>query len=652
METESPRLRLSILGLVAVSLFGALFARLWYLQVMAAPELQVAAQANAVRVVAEEAPRGRILDAKGEVIVDNRTSLVVTVKRQDLPPAGPDREGLLLRLAETLTDFGVPTKVSALEHRIADPQFDQLQPVPVAIDVPEELFIYLAERADEFPSVDVRRESVRWYRQGSTAAHLLGYVGPISEAEYEALKGDDKPKPYQPDSQVGKGGVEYTFEAELRGTPGIRTIEVDAKNRPIRTVSYTPPVPGNDIQLTIDLSIQRSAEQSLAEQLGEVRGRRDGEHRLNAPAGASVVLDPRDGSVLALASFPTYNPEEFVNGISSTRYAQLRDAPDTPLLDRTIQGLYAPGSTFKPVTAHAAMTRGMIDARTSYNDQGVYRLSTTSFRNSGGANGPTNVEKSLRVSSNVFYAWLGDRFYSESATFGDGIQDSARQFGFGSPTGIQLLGERGGVIPNAAYKEELYNSLPPEQQANGDPRWYPGDNVNVAVGQGDVLVSPLQLASAYSAIANSGTVYQPRIVSRVLRYKSDPNDPASTVRVVEPVVKSQFPFPPEVRDPIVAGLVGATSGTGGTATSTFRGFDQTFFRIAGKTGTAEVNGKANTSVFAAFAPVDAPRFVAVAVLEESGYGAQAAAPAVRRIFEPLAGFSVTDADDIQAGTSD
>jgi penicillin-binding protein 2 len=367
MDNDSPRLRMSILGVVVVSLFGALFARLWYLQVMAAPEYQVEARENRVRVVAEEGPRGRILDAKGRVIVDNRTSLVVTVNPRELEEVD-DRDGLVLRLAETLTRFGVPTKVATIERTLADRQYDPLQPVPVAIDVPEELELYLAERAEEFPSVTVRRESVRSYPHGQAAAHLLGYVGRISREELEAKQGTkDAPrpiaKPYQPDSDIGKSGVEQTYEDELRGVPGRRVVEIDARNRPVRTVEYTPPRPGNDIQLTVDLDLQLMAERALAEQLAAIRGgrTRDGK-KVQAPAGSIVVLDPRNGAVLAMASYPTYDPAEFVNGISEARYRALTGGAeaDNPLINRAIQGLYAPGSTFKPITAYAALASGMI----------------------------------------------------------------------------------------------------------------------------------------------------------------------------------------------------------------------------------------------------------------------------------------------------
>lgn len=645
---ESSRLRLRILGIVALSLFGALFARLWYLQVMVAPEYKVEAQANRVRTVADEAPRGRILDAKGRVIVDNRTSRVVTVDPVELKSV-EDRDGLLLRLAETLTSFGVPTKVATIERRLGDTQFSPVQPIPVAIDVPEELQLYLAERADEFPAVDVQRQSVRSYPEGTTAAHLLGYVGRISAEEYEQRKGADKPKPYQPDSPIGKGGVEQAYEDELRGTPGVRLIEVDANNKPIRTIEQTPPEPGNDIMLSIDLDVQKLAEQALREQLDSLRGRRQGNNPvMKAPAGSVVVLDPQTGAVIAMASYPTYDPEEFVNGISSARYAQLTGGAesDNPLINRAIQGQYAPGSTFKPITAYAAMAHGLITADTYYNDRGSYDAGDRVF-GSPGAKGSVNVPQSLTVSSDVYYYWVGHNFYRQRDVLGNAMQDTARAFGLGSETGIPIAGEQPGLIIDPETKLRLH-----EQNPEGFPYadWFPGDDIQGAIGQNIVLVTPLQLANAYATLANGGTVYQPNVVAKVLKPNSDPNDPASVVRVIEPVATSQIPMAPEVRDPIVQGLVGVTSARGGTATGTFAGFDQSQFRVAGKTGTAEVTGKADTSLFAGFAPAGAPQYAFAAVLEESGFGANAAAPVIRRILELVSGQAVSEAREIGTGS--
>jgi penicillin-binding protein 2 len=649
MDNESPRLRLSILGILALSLFGALFARLWYLQVMAAPEYKVEAQANRVRTVTEEAPRGRILDVKGRVIVDNRTSRVVTVDPVDLKEV-PERDALLLKLAETLTSFGVPTKVSSLERRLADTQFNPVQPIPVALDVPEELQLYLAERSEEFPSVEVTRESVRDYPEGATAAHLLGYVSRISEAEYEERQGTDRPKPYQPDSPIGKGGVEQAYEDDLRGKPGVRLIEVDANNRPIRTVEYTPPEPGSDVMLSVDLDVQRMAELALREQLESVRGRRQGSNGpvKKAPAGSVVILNPQTGGVVAMASYPTYDPVEFVNGISSARYAQLTGGAevDNPLINRAIQGQYAPGSTFKPITAYAAMANGLITANTYYTDRGTYDAGDRVFT-SPGAQGSVNVPQSLTVSSDVYYYWVGHNFYRQRGALGNAMQDTARAFGLGSSSGIPIAGEQPGLIIDPETKQRLH-----EQNPEGFPYsdWFPGDDIQGAIGQNIVLVTPLQLANAYATFANGGTVHQPNVVWKVLAPNSDPNDPASVTRVVEPVVKAQVPMAPEVLGPIVDGLIGVTNGRGGTATGTFAGFDQSGFRLAAKTGTAEVAGKADTSVFAGFAPVGAPQYAFTAILEESGFGSDAAAPVIRRILELITGQSVTDAGAIASGS--
>ncbi len=657
MDNESPRLRLSILGIVVVSLFGALFARLWYLQVMAAPDYAVEAQANRVRTISEEAPRGRILDASGDVIVDNRTSLVVTVNPRELESV-ENSDAMLLTLAETLTRFGAPTKVAAIERRLVDLQYNPLQPVPVAIDVPEELYLYLSERADEFPAVDVTRESVRAYPQGAVAAHVLGYVGRISETEIEEKQGTTADpraiaKPYQPNSNIGKNGVERTYEDELRGQPGLKTVEVDAQNRVVRTIDEQQPVPGNDIQLTVELDVQNLAEQALTEKLESLQGgrTRDGKLR-NAPAGAVVVLDPRNGGVVAMASAPTYDPEEWVNGISSTRYAQLTGGAESanPFINRAIQGQYAPGSTFKPITAYAAMTNGLIDETSTYNDTGSYDAGDRVF-GSPNAAGSVRLWQSLAVSSDVFYYWLGHRFYRESDQHGElAMQEAAQAFGLGSRSGIPLVDERPGNIPTPEWKRGIWESLPPEEQELGDPTWYPGDNINMSVGQGDVLVTPLQLANVYATIANGGTVYQPQVVKQILVPGGDPNDPADVVRVVEPVVKNQVDLPPEVRDPIVEGLRAVTTYSRGTATAPFSGFDQTAFPIASKTGTAEVNDKADSAWFATFAPADNPQYAMAAILEEAGFGAEAAAPVVRRILELVSGQSLTDLADIAGGS--
>jgi penicillin-binding protein 2 len=654
MDHEAPRLRLSILGIVAFSLFSVMFARLWYLQIMATDQGEIEAANNRVRVIREEAPRGRILDARGRVLVDNRTSLVVAVDPHGLAAlAEAQRADLLLRLATELTRSGAPTKVAALERRLADPQYSPLQPVPVAIDVPDDLMIFLAERADDFPAVRVQRQTVRRYPEASLAAHVVGYVGRISEPElaaHSAVKaGGAQPlKPYEPDSTIGKTGIERSFEDDLRGIPGQRVVEVDRNGAVVRELEGQRqlPEPGNDVQLSIDLDVQRSTEQSLQHNLEELRGSTT-DQMVAAKAGSAVVLDPRTGNVVAMASYPTYDPTEFVNGISSDRYQQLVGGPGSanPLTNRAVAGLYAPGSTFKLITAYAGLSDGIVRPDETVNDNGVYVVGNRPFRNAKNeVHGPVNLSRAITVSSDVYFYRLGDIFWKDhdQPGVGDGIQDAARAFGFGAPTGVQLLDEAKGLVPDPVWKQQTFDALPEDQKRNGDGRWYGGDSANLAIGQGDMLATPLQLANSYATFAAHGVRHRPSLVLRVLHPHGDPEDPAAVVRTIDPQVVSQVPIPPEHFDALRQGLGGVTSDPKGTATVAFAGFDQSNWPVMGKTGTAEVATKADTSLFVGIGPADAPQFVAAVVLEESGFGADVAAPVVRTIFDRVSGQSRED----------
>ncbi len=650
MDTASPRLRMSVIGVVVIGCFVALFARLWYLQVMEAPQLEVQATQNRTRTVAVEAPRGRILDRNGVVIVDNRTSLVVTIdRRAHNKLKAADRDALVSKLAATLTDFSTPTKTDAIQKRLADLQYDDLQPVPVATDVSQDLMVYLAEHADEFPNVGVERESVRDYKvkdaEGAVVGgNILGYVGRITKEKLDAAEPGTDPdgvvKEYQPDSTIGLAGIEAAYEKDLRGTPGTEVLEIDAKNRPVGRQSYQKPQPGSDIQLNIDINVQMKAEEALREQLNVVRGgsQRDklGVRRKNAPAGASVVTDPNTGAVIALATYPNYNPEEFVNGISQERYAQLSDTDGvTALLDRSISGQYAPGSTFKLVTATAALDNGKVSAGETINDTGVFEVGGQEF-GSTGKNGFIKMAPALTKSSDVYFYTLG--FRMDGTTM---IQDTAAAFGFDAPTGIDLPNEYAGFVFTPDEKKALHEKYP--KAYPDDTSWYTGDSVQLAIGQNVVAVTPVQLAGAYSALANGGTVYQPHVAARVMRPSTTPRpldaDPTDVVRVIDPVVRSTVPLPDSSRDPIVEGLSQVTRT--GTAASAFSGFNQSNFAIVGKTGTAQVNGKADTSLFASYAPAGAPRYTVVAVLEEAGFGSEGAAPVAKHLYELLDGQNQT-----------
>lgn len=642
MSSSSP-LRLSVFGVVTLSLFAALFARLWYLQVLDSTTFVEAAERNQVQVLYDEAPRGRILDRNGEVLVDNRRSQAITVNRSELTRL-PEAEQAAVRAR-----LGALLNVTPeeLARRIDDVRYSQYKPVPVAEDVPEDLFVYVKEHQEDFPAVEATIVSRRAYHPQfpQLAAHVLGYVGEINDEELANRKQDG----YRLGDTIGKGGVERIYEADLRGEPGIVKLQVNSAGE----VSGEPlaakaPVPGNDVQLTLDLRLQVLAEESLAQALDAARQSVDRIDRkpFVAPAGSVVVLDPRDGAVLAMASYPTYSPGDFVNGINPDVYRSLTDkASYYPLTNRAVSGLYAPGSTFKLVTAVAAAQRGLIDGRTTIVDRGTFtvpncRGEKCTFKNAGSrAWGRVNLARSLTVSSDVFYYELGARFWTERSRLGNGIQDAAREFGFGAKSGIELPGDRAGTIPDAEQRKEQFDRYPGKFM---ERNWYTGDNVNMSIGQGDVLVTPLQLANAYATFANGGTRFAPRVADRVLT--ADPTP--AIVRRIEPEAIGKVELPEGLRGPILDGLRGVIAREEGTAYYAFSGFPPAM-PVAGKTGTAQVRGKQDSALFAAFAPVDDPQYAVAVILEESGFGGTAAAPVARRILEGAVG---APTGPIQLGT--
>ena len=643
MNPENPRVRLSVLGVVIVSLFAALFARLWYLQVLASQQFQRTATLNSQREVLEEAPRGRILDRNGVVLVDNAVSTVVTIDRSKLPAANkspavqladPTRVDLLDRLAAEITHYTFkPVDRTFLEKRIADVRYSPYTPVPVAENVPKELELFLDEHHDEFgPAVAVTTSTVRTYPYGRLASHVLGYVGSITPDELTAHEQD--PKTYRLGDEIGREGVERTYEADLRGFPGKKVLEVDANGNTVGVLSSTPPVPGNDVKLTIDATVQAITEQSLKEELANAHNRQNSDRSYNpAPAGASVVLDATNGQVVAMASFPDYDPRDFVNGISSEKWDLYNNDPNVPLNNRALYGLYAPGSTFKLLTSYAALKSGLISGDTTINDRGSYTIpeckGQCTFKNAENAvHGLVDLPRALTVSSDVYFYQLGAQFDQQRGALGDPIEEATTAFGFGQETGIPLPGEQVGFVPTKDHAKARHEANPTAFPKND---WFVGDNLNLAIGQGDTVVTPLQLADAYGAFANGGTLYSPNIASAILA----PGGTNQVVRTIEPRTLRTIDMPPEVRDPIFAGLVGVTQQKDGTAYGSFQGFPAGW-TVAGKTGTAQVTGKTDTALFAGFGPAESPKYVAVAVLEESGFGARAAAPVVRAIFEPLA----------------
>lgn len=644
MDRRISAKRLSLIAVVAVSVMATLVIRLWYLQVMASPSFELAASGNRLRTLHVEAPRGRILDASGRVLVDRRESLVVTVDRAAARALATDRlDAVFAELAAELTRAGFKTRVVDLRARMADARYSDLEPVPVAEDIDAQLWTVLAER--DLPAIEVERRWVRHYPHGPVAAHVVGYVGTANQEELDRAAEADKP--YQPGDEIGKAGVEAGMEAVLRGTPEVRQVEVNAAGDVVGTVAVLQEGrPGDDVVLTLDLDAQTVAEDQLRRQLEAARERpaRGTNPPSEAPAGSLVVVDPGGGGVVAAASYPSFDPRELVFGMSQDQADRLFRSPDRPFLNRATAGEYPAASTFKPFVALAALDAGIIDEQTIINDPGRYQISgcrSTAtagcvFRNAGEtAYGAVDLRDSLVVSSDVYYYRIGDLFWSEGDRYGrTGIQDLAGAFGLGEALGTDLPSQASGYLPTPDRKAERHEANP---EAFPEGTWRTGDNVNLAIGQGDLLVTPLQLANAYATLANGGTVYAPHLVSEIRDGRT-----GEVLQRTEPRVVRQLDLEPShlraVRSALLEVPVAAADQRG-TAATAFRDFPLDRFPVAGKTGTAQVDGRADNSMFAAFGPWPQPRYAVAAVLEAAGFGGDAAAPAVRHLFEALGGFA-------------
>jgi penicillin-binding protein 2 len=618
-EQPSPQVRLTILIVVVACLFAALIARLWFLQVIDAPRAQAAAADNGIRLIYTQAPRGLILDRNGNVLVGNVSEPVIEVSQQ-IAAQNPQMLG---RLAPLLG-----MTVPQLKQAINNLQYSPYAPVPVLPDATPQQILYIQENQGLFPGVEATSMTVRTYSpMGKAAANIVGYVGQISQNELKRLKS----KGYQPGDQVGLAGVEAEYESVLRGTPGIEKVQVDSKGDVLTTLSTTQPVPGADLRLTIDGRIQMAAERALEQGMLSARHTYDrvtGRY-FQAPAASAVVLDPRTDQILALATNPTYDPSEFVGGISEANYSALLHNPSDPLLDRTIQGQYAPGSTFKLVTATAGLQNGLITPGSFFHDTGSIMVGNFPAHNDNGqAYGWINLSQAITVSSDNFFNTIGINLWYERNRVGDSaLQKVANDYGLGTQTGIALPNEAPGKIPTpASYIRD--HQLDPSVFVQS--QWYPGNSDQTAIGQDEVLVTPLQLANAYAAFANGGSLLVPQIAM-------DTETPKGKVlQVFHSKQIRKIDLNPDWRAAMLAGFQGVVSNPHGTAYGDFAGTTLAGMDIAGKTGTAQVNKpRQATSVFTSFAPASDPRFVVDAFVEDAGYGASVAAPVVREIYDAL-----------------
>ncbi len=629
----SAHLRLTVVGVVVLSLFAALMSRAIYLQAMDSGAFQVQARENRVRVVYTPAPRGRIIDRTDQVLVDNRVSNVITLSRDSASKKVIGKQ-VINRLAALLR-----MDAATIRARATDQRYSPYTPIPIIDEAPEEAIVYVREHQEDFPGVEASRLAERAYPHGTLAAHLLGYVGKANQKELDERRKSGLK--YQPGDEIGKYGVELAYEPWLRGSPGETRLEVDSRNHVVRTLFHRDPIPGHDVRLTIDLKVQLAAENALNRALDAARRTYDPDTKKNfvAPSGAAVVVDPRDGSVRAMASAPTFDPASFVGGISRAQYAELtKPEAHNPLNNNAISGQYAPGSTFKLATAVAAVKSGLLDPRTSINDTGRYVVRPCTdrcvFRNANEEpHGQVNLAKALTVSSDVFFYGLGHQFWVQRNTYQDAIQIEARLLGMGQKTGINLLGELGGRVPDPASRRELHNANP---KAFPNGNWFAGDNINLAIGQGEVVATPIQLAQMYGAFAKAGKRFVPRIASEALTSTRNGREIAAVFTPRE-VNTAGGELPESVVSPILAGLRGVVSDESGTAFNAFNGFPSGTFPIAGKTGTAQVRTKQDTALFTAVGPTYDPQWSVAVVLEEAGFGGSIAAPVARHIFDAIIG---------------
>lgn len=654
-DRRSRRLRLAILGAVSMCLFVPLVARLWYLQVIKETAFIERVVDNTTETIIERAPRGRIIDVNGRILVDNRQSIVVTIDKEEMSTVKTSNlDQLFFDLAREISLSGKLTKVALIEEAYESERYGPFAEVPVVQDISKELQVYLAEFSYKWPGVGTTVVTVRDYPYGTLAAHILGYVGNLSESEISQVA--NAVKPYLANDEIGKAGIELFYENALRGTPGRKTVVVDRFNNILDTTEEVPARAGSDVQLTIDIDLQAMAEKFLEEGLDIARQQptkfeEEGVVIYRAPAGAMVVMNPRNGTVLAMASFPTYDPGLFVSGISQDEFDKLTDPGNNlPLLNRAIQGTYPPGSTFKPFTAYAALDTGLIGSRgilgvnSLYVDTGTFTIptcegGTCEFQNAGALpNGEVDLRLALTYSSDVYFYNLATHFDILPGFDLESPQVTARYFGFGVPSGVTLSNENGGRIPTPDSRREAYRQNP---EAFLTDQWLTGDTLNTSIGQGDVLATPLQIVNAYAALVNGGTLYAPNIGLRSLNPITGETEVEFAARITR-----ELYLPDAYTQPIFDGLAGVTTwrrsdnGQVGTAYSAFLNFPHEDWPISGKTGTSEKQSIgeliADYGIFVGWGPNPDPEYIAVVVLEEAGFGGAVAAPVVRRYLEKIA----------------
>jgi penicillin-binding protein 2 len=595
--TNRLNLRIAIIGAVIVVAIATILLRLWSLQVLDGERYRALARDHGILDVRVHPPRGEILDRNGKVLVGNHTVMSLQLRPSDLPRDHEVRREELARLGRLL---GLSQR--AIRQRVREsPQYAGY-PVVLRQGLDRRLLFYLLEHKDRFPGVSVERTYVRSYKDGSLAAHLLGIVGQVSPRQLK----QPRYRGVRPGDVVGQAGIEYTYDRFLRGTAGSRRIQVDALGRPRGQLGSLPARAGANLRLTLDTGLQETAEAAL---------------RDKGLPGAFVAMNVNTGAVLAMGSYPTYDPSFYTRPHTKAEYDAFGSRPGDPLVNRADQGGYPTGSTFKPITATAALEEGLIEPGTIFNDTGSLDIGGLVVHNAGGAaNGPIDMSTALKVSSDVYFFNLG--LHASASGKGGQIQNWAHAYGLGQKPDIDLPNASAGLIPTPTWRNRVYRK---HSNPYIDRPWNQGDNVNLAVGQGDVMVTPLQLARAYAALANGGTLVTPHLGGRIVDVHGE------TVERIKPPPKRKLHISEETRNVILGGLERAAMEPGGTSYSVMGGFP---FAVAGKTGTAERGeGAEDQSWYSVIAPYRNPQIAVAVTVEHGGFGVESAAPIARAILE-------------------
>jgi penicillin-binding protein 2 len=625
----SPQLamRVAILGGLAMAMFAIVFFRLWFLQVLSGEQYLQEANANQVRDLPIAAPRGEILDRSGQPLVSSRTTNAVQIVPSALPAAGAPRLALYRRLGRLLglSPGGIEALVvhgrSALRYA----------PVTIKTDAGPGVLTVLGERQNEFPGVVQQPVSIRAYPYGEMGAQVLGYVGQVSKTELtmRAFNG------VQQGTVVGQEGLEFYYDRYLRGEPGVQRVEVNAEGYPVASrLSPKPPHAGHSLRVTLDLGLQKASEKALVEGIEHARA-----SSKPATAGAFVAMDPRNGQIFSIGSWPSFDPNKFAKPLTEAEFKKLQgnSIEGGPLTDRAVNGTYPTGSTFKPITAMGALESGVLDPNAGLGAGQCISVSTQQFCNAGHADyGAVSLVDALRVSSDTYFFEVGELANSH----GDVIQKKASELGIGRKTGIDLPEELTGTVPNRAWRAHQ-NDLELKCRARTHRAscgivaeirpWSVGDNMHLAVGQGDLVTSPLQMSVAYSTLANAfmhggeGTVVTPHLGLEV------DDATGGLVQALSPPPARHVHLNYSDLSLVMEGIHAAASQQGGTSVDVWSGWDQGRHPVYGKTGTAQREPKEDQSWYMCYVG-DPQRPIVIAVtVEQGGFGAETAAPVARLI---------------------